>query len=161
MNKTEQTVKQLILRYGTADPYEICEKMGVIVLEQDLPQSVNGFTVNMYNVPFAVINSSLNDDEKRITTAHELGHIVLHNGTNTVELSVNTSFCVTKFEREADCFAVYLLMYAEMSTFDGYECITADDVSKATHMPIGKVENILDSFTEPDFRAGQSGSSFQ
>ncbi len=144
MNKINQTVKQLILKHGTAEPSELCEKMGITFLEQDLPESVNGFTVTMYNIPFIVVNSMLNSYERRITTAHEIGHIVLHKGTNTIELSVNTSFCVSKFEREADCFAAYLLMYAELSEFEGYECVTAEDISKATHMPRSMLDNILD-----------------
>lgn len=145
MNKIEQTVKQLILKHGTAEPSELCEQMGIMLLEQDLPESVNGFTVTMYDMPFIVINNMLNCYEKRITTAHEIGHIVLHKGTNTIELSMNTSFCVSKFEREADCFAAYLLMYAEMSSFEGYECVTADDISKATHMPRSMLDDILDN----------------
>ncbi len=144
MNKTEQTVKQLILRYGTAEPSEICACMGVTLLEQDLPESVNGFTVTMNDMPFVVINSALNNSEKRITTAHELGHIVLHKGTNTIELSLNTYFCVSKYEREADCFAAYLLMYAENWEFVGRESVTAEDISKVTHIPLSRIDNLFE-----------------
>ncbi len=144
MNKINQKVKQLILEYDTADPYEICDKLGVIVTYQNLPESVNGFTVKMNGIQFIVINDVLNLSEKRLTTAHELGHILLHNGTNSIELSINTSFCVSKYEREADLFAVFLLMYAESSEFDGLECITAEDISNIIHMPKNRLYDILD-----------------
>ncbi len=135
MSKIEQKVKELMTEYGTAQPYELCDHMGITVLTQDLPESVNGFTVRMYDLPFIVINRMLGYYERRITTAHELGHIVLHNQTNSLELSVNTSFCVNKYEREADCFAAYLLLYAEQNALDGLESITTQDVSRITHIP--------------------------
>ena len=145
MNKTENKVKELVAAYGSAEPEVICEGMGVTVVTHDLPACVNGFTVRMYEMPFIVLNSALNDDERRVTMAHELGHIVLHNGTNSIELSCNTSFCVSKYEREADCFAAFLLLQAELSSFEGYECLTAEEVSKMTHVPQKMVEQ---AFTE-------------
>ena len=78
MNKTENKVKELVAAYGSAEPEVICEGMGVTVVTHDLPACVNGFTVRMYEMPFIVLNSALNDDERRVTMAHELGHIVLH-----------------------------------------------------------------------------------
>ena len=37
MNKIEHSVKQLIKKYGSADPFYICEKMGIITVDRDLP----------------------------------------------------------------------------------------------------------------------------
>lgn len=136
MNKTEQLVRELADKYQTADPEALCERMGIFVLEQELPYSVNGFTVRMNEIPFIVLNSGLGYYEKRFTMAHELGHIVLHKGTNSLNLSCNTGFCVTKFEREADSFAAWLLMHAEMSELDSLECVTAEDISKIAHIPM-------------------------
>ena len=145
MNKTENKVKELVAVYGSAEPEVICEGMGVTIVSHELPDRVNGFTVRMYDMPFIVLNSSLNYYERRVTMAHELGHIVLHNGTNSIELSCNTSFCVSKYEREADCFAAMLLLCAEYSTLEDYECLTAEEVSKMTHIPQKLVEQ---AFTE-------------
>lgn len=143
MNKTEKKVKELISTYGTAEPLELCEEMGIITVDHELPSCVNGFTVRVRDIPFIVLNSELNYYERRVTMAHELGHIVLHKGTNSVELSCNTSFCVSKYEREADCFAVCLLMQAELSSFEGHECVTAEEVSQMTHIPMSMVEKAL------------------
>lgn len=140
MNDINNRVRELIARYDTAQPEELCEKMGVTLISQELPESVNGFTVTMYGIPFIVLNSELNYYAKRLTTAHELGHIVLHKGTNTLELSLNTGFCVSKYEREADCFAALLLMQAELSEFDGMETVTAETVARITHVPKEIVE---------------------
>lgn len=141
MNKTEQFVRELADKYQTADPGALCEKMGIIVLEQELPESVNGFTVRMNDIPFIVLNRDLGYYEKRFTMAHELGHIAMHKGTNSLNLSCNTTFCVTKYEREADSFAAWLLMRAEMSELDSLECVTAEDVSKIAHIPISVAGN--------------------
>lgn len=140
MDKIKRKVQEIISIYNTAEPYEICEKMNITVFDTDLPDSVNGFTVKLLDTRFIITNKNLNDYERRVTTAHELGHIILHGETNSVNLSCNTGFCVSKYEREADGFAAYLLLYAEMSSFDGYESVTSQDISKITHIS----KNIID-----------------
>ena len=114
--------------------------MGITVLTHDLPASINGFTVRMEGMPFIVLSSALESFERRITIAHELGHIVLHKGTNTVELSINTSFCVNKYEREADCFAAHLLLASSLQELDGMETVTSETLAKLTHMPKEMIE---------------------
>ncbi len=141
MNKTEQAVRELIAELHTSEPDLICEKMGIITLEQELPERVNGFTVRMSGISFIVLNKSLEYYRKRFTKAHELGHIVMHNGTNSLELSLNTGFCVSKYEREADSFAAWLLMLAETSELEGLECFTAEDVSRIAHIPMSAADN--------------------
>ena len=141
MNKIEHSVKQLINKCGSADPFLICEKMGIITVDRDLPEHINGFTVTMEEIPFIILNTALNYFNRRITAAHELGHIILHGTTNTVQLSLNTSFCISKFEKEADCFAAHLLLAFESDETIGMESITAEDISKLTHMPKSMIEN--------------------
>lgn len=141
MNKAEHNVRLITEKYHSADPDVLCEKMGIIVVEQELPDCVNGFTVRMNDIPFIVLNRELGYYEKRFTQAHELGHIVLHNGINSLNLSCNTEFCVTKYEREADSFAAWLLLIAEMSELDSLECVTAEDVSKIAHIPMSVADS--------------------
>ncbi len=147
MNKIEARVRKIIEEYSTAEPEDICENMGIITLSQPLPACVNGFTVRMNDIPFIVINSSLDYHQKRVTMAHELGHVVLHKGTNSIELSCNTSFCISKYEKEADTFAAYLLMYAELSAFEGYESLTVEELSRLAHIPVGMAQYIRDELS--------------
>ena len=140
MKNIRETVRQLVAKYGCCDPTQLCEKMGITVLTHDLPASINGFTVRMEGMPFIVLSSALESFERRITIAHELGHIVLHSGTNSVSLSMNTSFCVTKYEREADCFAAHLLLEDGRSEYEDMEAVTADDISMITRMPKDMVQ---------------------
>ena len=140
MKNIRETVRQLVAKYGCCDPTQLCEKMGITVLTHDLPASINGFTVRMEGMPFIVLSSALESFERRITIAHELGHSGLHKGTNTVELSINTSFCVNKYEREADCFAAHLLLASSLQELDGMETVTSETLAKLTHMPKEMIE---------------------
>ncbi len=141
MKKAHNSVKTLIKKYNTSDPVLICEKMGITLLEQELPACVNGFTVTMYDMPFIVLNGGLGYYEKRFTTAHELGHIVMHSGTNSLNLSCNTGFCVSKYERQADSFAAWLLMYEGLSELEGHESVTAEEISRIAHIPLSVANN--------------------
>ncbi len=140
MKNIKDTAYGLAARFGCCEPFELCEKMGITVLEHELPSGINGFTVRMEGMPFIVLNDSLSGFDRRITCAHELGHIVLHSETNTVDLSINTSFCINKYEREADCFAAHLLMLAEAGELEGMEAVTSESISQITHLPVSVIE---------------------
>ena len=45
MDKIRCCVNELIDRYHSADPQFLCERLGIQILDQDLPACVNGFTV--------------------------------------------------------------------------------------------------------------------
>lgn len=143
MKKIKEIVTGLVARFQCSSPEALCEKMGITVITQELPEHINGFTVRMEGLPFIVINSCLDYGARRVTVAHELGHIVLHGSTNTVNLSCQTSFCVNRIEKEADCFAALLLMEEELSELEGRESITAEDISKLTHVPRNKIEDVF------------------
>ena len=143
MTKIQNRVKELTEEQGTAEPENICENMGIIVLSFDLPERVNGFTMKQHGIWFIVLNNMLNDDQKRFTTAHELGHIILHGCTNSINLSCNTGFCVSRYEREADLFAAYLLLQAEYDQYVDYETLTVNQVSQITHIPQSKVDKLF------------------
>ena len=139
MKAIANTVCRLIEKYGTADPWEICDKMGIIVHEHELPGHINGFASSYNGVSFIVLNKLPDHFEKKITLAHELGHIILHGCTNSINLSMNTGFCTSKLEREADCFAAHLLFYDELDEINSMETVTAEDVARLTHMPVQMV----------------------
>lgn len=143
MEKIRKKAESIISLYKTADPREICEKMGIIILEQDLPNSVNGFMLNYLESEFIILNQNLNYDERYVTLAHELGHIILHGDTNSIRLSCNTNFCISKYEREADCFAAFLLMNLKIPSPEEFESLTTHDISRMIHMPVSVVEDML------------------
>src|SRR5690606_3868689 len=72
-----------------------------------------GYTHTYKRIPIIHINSELDEPMQRFVCAHELGHVVLHPSINTPFMKAHTLFSVDRIEREANEFAVELLMPAE------------------------------------------------
>lgn len=69
--------QQLRQDYGTNDPYEICAKLGIEVLEVALPEGVSGMIVKTQHQDAQVfIERGDVRGRRRFTCAHELGHFI-------------------------------------------------------------------------------------
>lgn len=80
------------------------EGAGCIVIEEDFGTTrVDGMSQWIEDYPVVLINNRLPTDRKRLTLAHELGHLVLHSAEFT-----------TTPEDEANQFAAELLMPADV-----------------------------------------------
>ena len=90
-------VLQIVKKHGTTNPFEITKRKNIIVLFEDL-----GNTLGFYNT------------YKRFVCAHELGHALLHPKANTPFLRNKTLYSVDRLEIEANTFAVELLLSDEM-----------------------------------------------
>lgn len=143
MNKIQKCVQDLVIEQGSAELNIICENMGIMVLSLELPESVNGFAMQTRGRWFIVLNNMLDDDRKRFTTAHELGHIVMHGCTNSINLSLNTYFCTSKYEREADMFAAYLLLTAEYDRCVECDTLTVQQAFQIAHIPEDKADELF------------------
>ena len=143
MNNIQKCVQDLVIEHGSAEPKHICDNMGIIILSLELPERVNGFTMKSHGRWFIVLNNMLDDDRKRFTTAHELGHIVMHGHTNSINLSCNTYFCISKYEREADMFAAYLLLTAEYDRCAECDALTIQQASQIARIPGEKVDELF------------------
>lgn len=108
----KEVITELIKKYKTNDPFEIVESMGGIILFGDIGRS-NGFCITPRRQIVVYINDQRPRHLQKLTMAHELGHIVLHKGVNTNFLHRHTNLIVNKFEREANEFAVNLLISDE------------------------------------------------
>ena len=64
-------------KYGTADPYDLCECMGVHVRYADIG-SLKGMYKYIKKNYFILINSSLDSNMRRMICCHELCHHILH-----------------------------------------------------------------------------------
>ena len=103
----KQRVNRLCRKYGTRDPFELAERMNILVVREPLG-SINGYYNQCYRQKFIHINEELEEYRQKFTCAHELGHAVLHPKANTPFLRDNTLFSVSRLEREANCFAAEL-----------------------------------------------------
>ena len=139
----ELTIKQqtlnLIKKFGTADPYEICRRMNIILTSAPLPDVTRGFCLTLKSGRAIVINDRLKRKEAKACIAHELGHIVLHEGLNYIFMSQNTCMVTGKYEREANIFAAHLLTY-------GYEVndeTTIAQIAAKFSLPQDSIAQIL------------------
>jgi Zn-dependent peptidase ImmA (M78 family) len=105
----KQTVLELIKKHGTNDPFEIAAQKNVLVLYEELG-NIYGYFNKYKRIPMIHINRDLSEHDQLFTCAHELGHRVMHPDVNTPFLKKNTLFSVDRIEREANEFAVELLM---------------------------------------------------
>jgi len=107
---TFRMAQEIISKYNSRDPYFIAECENIIIINQDLPPSVNGMAVYCLEKSYISINNSLAASEKRIVLAHELGHHLLHPGMSRRLLERTTLFPLDRFERQAYEFAAFLLI---------------------------------------------------
>ncbi|MDA2038605.1 ImmA/IrrE family metallo-endopeptidase [Bacillus cereus] len=111
--KIKEYVLKIVKKHGTTNPFEIAKQKNIIVLFEDL-----GNTLGFYNTykrfKFIHINNQINETTQQFVCAHELGHAVLHPKANTPFLRNQTFFSVDRLEIEANTFAVELLLPDEM-----------------------------------------------
>ena len=110
MNHVRDLAATLRKRYGTRDPFALCEHMDIAVLTADLPPVTKGIYFKIRGRRVINLNRSLPAEERRAVCAHELGHALLHPTCHHPFLSVNTGLVPGRYEREADYFSACLLL---------------------------------------------------
>lgn len=105
----KSAVNRLTKQYQTNDPFQLAKLMGIPVLLEPLGEMFGYYNKVLRN-RMIHINENLTSPDRRYTCAHELGHAVLHPDVNTPFLRKNTLFSVDRIEREANRFAVELLI---------------------------------------------------
>ncbi|ALS27153.1 IrrE-type HTH domain-containing protein [Paenibacillus sp. 32O-W] len=113
MSHIKSIVNKLINRHKTNDPFEIAALKNITILFNYLGETL-GFFSSYKRAKFIHINNYLDEPMRRFVCAHELGHAVLHPRVNTPFLKSSTLFSVNRLEREANEFAVELLLPDEV-----------------------------------------------
>lgn len=102
-------VLNLILKYGTKNPFKLAKKLNIEIIIEDLGE-VRGLFKKVLKRKFIFINSKLNEFDKILVCAHELGHAILHSSSNYQFLIDNTRILKkSKLEDEANLFASFLI----------------------------------------------------
>lgn len=99
----------LVRKYGTRNPFEIIKHLNVIVVFYPL-EGVRGFYQYFQRNNIIYIDERLSENEKQFVCAHELGHMFLHKQANALFMDSRTFLNTSKFELEANRFAVDLLI---------------------------------------------------
>ena len=111
-----KTVNDLCDKYRSRDPFELCRCLNITVREIILSDNVRGVCVSDENGMAIGIHESLPDHIKRFVCGHELAHLIMHQGINSVFLEMRTRLSTAPFEKDADLFSMFLL-YPDDSEF--------------------------------------------
>lgn len=102
-------VKNLRKKYGTSNPFKLCEYLGILVIFADLGD-IKGYSIKRLRKKLICINENLSDFAKMLVCAHELGHCLYHQLDDINFLLNNTKIIIkSRLEKEANLFAVELL----------------------------------------------------
>lgn len=105
----KRKVNQLVRLFGTRDPFEMIKGMDVILVFYPL-DGVRGFYQYFKWNNIIYIDESLSRHDQQFVCAHELGHMFLHKRSNALFMDTRTQFNTSRYELEADKFAVNLLI---------------------------------------------------
>ena len=131
-----RAVEELTQKYGTRDPYELCDYLGIRIRYKDLGKKLKGFFFYQSRIPNIVIDCNVNEVMERILIAHELGHAVLHKdmafmvGFQEMELLEATSHT----ENEANLFSAELILEDD-SVLDSLESYSFFQAAQALYVP--------------------------
>ena len=131
-NRIKKIVRALIKKYKTNNIYELAKCLGVILIVAPLGETCAGSYMYINRRKTVFINSILDDYERIIVLAHEIGHAVLHKKTNCYFMKNKTLFLTCKIEREANIFASEFLIRDDV--LDGYEGYTLNEIAQAENI---------------------------
>ena len=109
----KRLVNRLVRRYGTRNPFELCDYLNVLTIFSDLGDEVRGLYRYYNRKKIIFINSLLESNEQKRVCCHELGHALMHPKVNTFFLETFTYMPRDKYEIEANTFAAELLVADE------------------------------------------------
>ncbi|WP_439412688.1 ImmA/IrrE family metallo-endopeptidase [Enterobacter ludwigii] len=102
--------KSLIKAHGTNNPARIASEKNITVLYDDLGKNTWGYYTCIKRIPCIHVNNRLEGFAADFALSHELGHHLLHPGINTPFLRRSSLFSVDRIEREANHFALHLMI---------------------------------------------------
>lgn len=105
----KRKANQLVRLFGTRDPFEMVKGMNVILVFYPL-DGVRGFYQYFKRNNIIYIDESLSRHDQQFVCAHELGHMFLHKRSNALFMDTRTQFNTSRYELEADKFAMNLLV---------------------------------------------------
>ncbi len=114
VNRIIGTAEDIIRRTMSRDPFKICEELGVRIRYHELG-SIKAYYFCQSRIKNIVINSSADENIKKVLCAHELGHAILHDGIakDRAFHEITLFDVTTPTEYEANLFAAELLISDE------------------------------------------------
>lgn len=135
MKKITERVKDIVKEHGTRNPFELCDAMGIVWKTTSLPPSVNGFFRQIGEACVILLNENLDYEQQKYVCAHELGHAIMHKSLNSLYMSKSTDLNVSRLEREADEFAVHLIVEDAEYLYETFGLTTKFEISNFYGLP--------------------------
>lgn len=104
-----EIVSKLVEKYNTRNPFELADYQNIEIVYSEL-KSVLGYYTKYRRVQSIILSNELPEHLERHVCAHELGHAICHPDINVQWLCESTFYSKGKFERQANTFAVELLL---------------------------------------------------
>ena len=108
MNARECAIK-LMRRCNSNDPFTIARALDIVLIYCHLVD-LNGFYQYHKRNHIIYLSQDLDERTKGFVLAHEFGHMQMHRNLNTVFMDTKTFNPYSRFERQANTFAVELLL---------------------------------------------------
>ncbi|MHB1418880.1 MAG: ImmA/IrrE family metallo-endopeptidase [Bacillota bacterium] len=135
-NLIVKSVKNLITQFGTRDPIQIAEQLGMTVIPYPFGR-IKGLIMEIHGHKFIGVNSRLPRIIQKALIAHELGHGLLSPaGVSYFFLVEKTLFRADKQERTANQFAAELLIGEEPAEYGE----TLEEFAKRLGIPLELVK---------------------
>lgn len=119
----EYKVKDLIKKYNTSNIKELVDHLDISIKYQDFKaKTLDSRLMIVDSKGYIFVRSDLDCAYENFLIAHELGHYVLHYDEN-ISFNFLRRVYKTRLEREANEFAIRLLMYEELHNIKELENI--------------------------------------
>lgn len=102
-DKIYRTVEELVYKYKTSNPYELCEKLGIRV---DFVSYGRAMIIDSKSIK---ISKKYTEYSRYVLCAHELAHAILHEGDCINCFNENNTLEKIEKDKQANMFAAYLL----------------------------------------------------
>ena len=119
----EYKVKDLIKKYNTSNIKELVDHLDISIEYQDFKaKTLDSRLMIVDSKGYIFVRSDLDCAYENFLIAHELGHYVLHYDEN-ISFNFLRRVYKTRLEREANEFAIRLLMFEELHNIKDIENI--------------------------------------
>lgn len=117
--------------YESSDPFVIAERLGVLYQIGSCRHA--GCYMFLKNHRYIFLSSQLDEHERVLVMAHELGHAVLDRKENCYFIRNKTLLLTSRIERRANLFAAYLLI--DDNTLKDFTGCTVEQFHNCTGYP--------------------------
>ena len=129
-NDIQKIVSYYVNKFETRNPFEIASNLKIEVQIGPLGSRC-GCYMYLKRHRCIFLNENLEEHERRLVMAHELGHAIMHRKENCYFIRHKTLFLSDRIEIEANRFAAELLVPDDLIYRTEYEGFTARQIAYA------------------------------